>query len=122
MSVALASIVLCDQMLVTQKFRRPFKTETSRSSPRRSVPCDLNSATHANNEKLINSDRRGQAQSISNNVRQRHEAIQKIEQDMIQLAQLFNDLEVQVLQQEPAVARIEEQGEQVNTEVAKAVC
>jgi syntaxin 1B/2/3 len=55
-------------------------------------------------------------------VRQRHEAIQKIEQDMIQLAQLFNDLEVQVLQQEPAVARIEEQGEQVNTEVAKAVC
>jgi hypothetical protein len=41
---------------------------------------------------------------------------------MIQLAQLFNDLEASVIQQEPAVARIEEQGEQVNTEVAKAVC
>jgi t-SNARE complex subunit (syntaxin) len=40
---------------------------------------------------------------------------------MIQLSQLFNDLESAVIQQEPAVARIEEQGETVNEEVGKAV-
>jgi hypothetical protein len=70
---------------------------------------------------LINSDRRGQAQNVANSVRQRHEAIQKIEADMIQLAQMYQDLESAVVQQEPAVARIEQQGETVNDEVAKAV-
>ena len=69
---------------------------------------------------MINSDRRGQAQSISNNVRQRHEAIQKIEQDMITLAQLYQDLEAQIIQQEPAVMQIEQRGEEVNDHVAKA--
>ncbi|ETN38804.1 uncharacterized protein HMPREF1541_06843 [Cyphellophora europaea CBS 101466] len=69
---------------------------------------------------LINSDRRGQAQNISNNVRSRHQAIQKIEQDMIMLAQLYQDLETQVIQQEPAVQQIEQRGEEVNDHVAKA--
>lgn len=38
---------------------------------------------------------------------------------MIQLAQLYQDLEAQVIQQEPAVTRIEQQGEEVNDHVAK---
>jgi DNA repair exonuclease SbcCD ATPase subunit len=53
-------------------------------------------------------------------VRQRHQAIQKIEQDMITLAQLYQDLEAQVIQQEPAVMQIEQRGEEVNDHVAKA--
>lgn len=69
---------------------------------------------------LINSDRRGQAQNVANSVRARHDAIQKIEQDMIQLAQLYQDLEAQVIQQEPAVTQIEQRGEEVNDHVAKA--
>lgn len=69
---------------------------------------------------LINSDRRGQAQNVANSVRARHEAIQKIEQDMITLAQLYQDLEAQVIHQEPAVTQIEQRGEEVNDHVAKA--
>jgi len=53
-------------------------------------------------------------------VKGRHEAIQKIEQDMMILAQLFQDLEALVVQQEPAVAQIEQKGEEVNDHVAKA--
>lgn len=53
-------------------------------------------------------------------MRQRHQAIQKIEQDMITLAQLYQDLEAQVIQQEPAVMQIEQRGEEVNDHVAKA--
>lgn len=38
---------------------------------------------------------------------------------MIMLAQLYQDLEAQVIQQEPAVAQIEQRGEEVNDNVAK---
>lgn len=71
-------------------------------------------------DKLINTDRRGQAQTIANNVRGRHEAIAKIESEMIVLAQLFQDLEAAVIQQEPAVTQIEQRGEEVTDHVAKA--
>jgi syntaxin 1B/2/3 len=69
---------------------------------------------------LIQSDRRGEAQTVARNVSQRHEDIQKIERQMIELAQLFQDLEALVVQQEPAVAQIEQRGEEVTEHVAKA--
>ena len=39
---------------------------------------------------------------------------------MLTLAQLFQDLEAAVVQQEPAVTQIEQRGEEVNEHVAKA--
>jgi syntaxin 1B/2/3 len=55
-----------------------------------------------------------------NNVAARHEAIQKIERDMITLAQLFQDLETAVIEQEPMVEQIEQKGEEVHDNVQKA--
>ncbi len=69
---------------------------------------------------LIQSDRRGEAQTVARNVSQRHEDIQKIERQMIELAQLFQDLEALVVQQEPAVTQIEQRGEEVTEHVSKA--
>ncbi|KAI9755519.1 MAG: hypothetical protein M4579_004245 [Chaenotheca gracillima] len=69
---------------------------------------------------LLQSDRRGQAQSALRQVNARHEAIQKIEAQMIELAQLFQDMEALVVQQEPAVTNIEQKGEQVTQDVGKA--
>jgi syntaxin 1B/2/3 len=69
---------------------------------------------------LMQSDRRGQAQTALNNVSARHEAIQKIERDMITLAQLFQDLETAVIEQEPLVENIEQKGEEVHENVTKA--
>jgi syntaxin 1B/2/3 len=69
---------------------------------------------------LLQSDRRGQAQSALRAVESRHEAIQKIEQQMIELAQLFQDMEALVVQQEPAVMQIEQKGEEVADNVDKA--
>lgn len=71
-------------------------------------------------EALINSDRRGQAQQVAQGVRGRHDAIQKIEQQMMELAQLFQDLDVLVIQQEAAVTNIEQKGEEVNDHVQGA--
>ena len=77
---------------------------------------------------LLNSDRRGQAQSTLRNVQQRHDAIQQIERTMLELQQLFQDLDAIVVQQEPMVQNIEQKAEDTNThlvagnvEVGKAV-
>lgn len=69
---------------------------------------------------LISSDRRGQAQSVAQNVKSRHAAIQKIEQDMIMIAELFQDLDALVVQQEAQVTRIEQTGEEVLDNATKA--
>ncbi|KAF2681332.1 t-SNARE [Lentithecium fluviatile CBS 122367] len=69
---------------------------------------------------LLSSDRRGQASSTLRNVKERHEAIQKIEQQMVELAQLFQDLDQIVMQQEPLVENIEQKGEEIHENVVQA--
>jgi syntaxin 1B/2/3 len=53
-------------------------------------------------------------------VKERHEAIQKIEQQMVELAQLFQDLDQIVMQQEPLVENIEAKGEEIHSNVVQA--
>lgn len=69
---------------------------------------------------LLNSDRRGQASSTLRNVKERHEAIQNIEQQMVELAQLFQELDQIVQQQEPLVTNIEQKGEEIHENVVQA--
>ncbi|KAI9836922.1 MAG: Plasma membrane t-SNARE, secretory vesicle fusion [Thelocarpon superellum] len=69
---------------------------------------------------LLQGDRRGQAQTVLSQVSDRHEMIQKIEQQMIELAEMFQEMDAMVVQQEPAVMQIEQQGEQVTQDVTKA--
>ncbi|RMZ91050.1 hypothetical protein DV736_g1719, partial [Chaetothyriales sp. CBS 134916] len=69
---------------------------------------------------LMNSDRRGQAQRVADEVRIRNAEIRKIEETMIGLNRLFQDLEAAVIQQDPAVTQIEQRGEEVTDHVAKA--
>jgi syntaxin 1B/2/3 len=69
---------------------------------------------------LLNSDRRGQASSTLRNVKERHEAIQNIERQMVELAQLFQDLDQIVQQQEPLVTNIEQKGEEIHDNVVQA--
>ncbi|KAF2089177.1 t-SNARE, partial [Saccharata proteae CBS 121410] len=69
---------------------------------------------------LMQSDRRGQAQSALRAVEGRHAEIQKIEQQMVELAQLFQDLNEIVVQQEPLIENIEQKAEEVHDDVVKA--
>jgi syntaxin 1B/2/3 len=62
---------------------------------------------------LMQSDRRGQSQSTMNAVRSRHEDIQKIESQMVELALLFEEMNNLIVQQEAAVENIEMKGEEV---------
>ena len=65
-------------------------------------------------------NRRGQSQSALQAVQSRHDAIQKIERQIIELGQLFEDLNATVQIQEPIVAQINEQSEVVHTNVNQA--
>ncbi|KAH8744923.1 snare protein [Diaporthe sp. PMI_573] len=62
---------------------------------------------------MMQSNRQGQARAVLNAVQDRHRALQKIEQDMIELAQLFQDMDTLIVQQEAAVVQIEQKGEEV---------
>jgi t-SNARE complex subunit (syntaxin) len=68
---------------------------------------------------LLQSDRRGQSRQAVSNVQNRHAAIQKIESQMIELAQLFQDMEALVVQQEDSVTMIEQKGEEVQENLDK---
>lgn len=69
---------------------------------------------------MLQSDRRGQVQSALAAVNDRHVAIQKIESQLIELAEMFQDLDAIVVQQEPAVVEIEQKGQQVTENVGRA--
>ncbi|OBT53808.1 hypothetical protein VE04_04806 [Pseudogymnoascus sp. 24MN13] len=58
-------------------------------------------------------------QQALSSVQNRHVAIQKIESQMMELAQLFQDMEALVVQQEDAVALTEQNGEQVQDNLGK---
>ncbi|KFZ23931.1 hypothetical protein V502_01591 [Pseudogymnoascus sp. VKM F-4520 (FW-2644)] len=68
---------------------------------------------------LLQSDRRGQSRQALSSVQNRHAAIQKIESQMIELAQLFQDMEAMVVQQGDAVTLTEQNGEQVQEDLGK---
>jgi syntaxin 1B/2/3 len=57
---------------------------------------------------LLTSDRRDQAQNTLSNVRQRHDDLQQIEMTMLELQQLFDDLDEMMVQQEPMVQTVEQ--------------
>lgn len=69
---------------------------------------------------LLSSDRRGQSQTALNAVRQRHNEIQRIEQTIMELAELFQDLDVIVSEQEPLIQNIEQKGEEIHENVQQA--
>ncbi|KAK6614957.1 hypothetical protein ACHAPC_005226 [Botrytis cinerea] len=70
---------------------------------------------------LMTSNRQGQANTTLNAVRDRNAAIKKIEQDIIQVAELFSQMENLVVQQEAAVVNIEMKGEEVVENMDKGV-
>ena len=70
---------------------------------------------------LLSADRRGQqAQSALANVRQRHDAIQQIEKTMMELAELFQDLDRMVVEQETMIVHAEKQADDTRVHMESA--
>jgi syntaxin 1B/2/3 len=90
--------------------------------------CSLFQNVFTNTLLQLKSNRSGAANSVLGAVRARHNDIQKIEQTLEQLNQLFQDLAEAVIIQEPAVQAAEEQTdhvvkdtEQANVQLGKGV-
>lgn len=113
-----------DQMARQYKIVRP---EASEQEVRAAVE-DTSSNGQVFQQALMHSDRQGRARAAVNAVQDRHDALVKIEQQMVELSQLFQDMDTLVVQQEAAVTQIEQKGEEVvdnldkgNEEIGTAV-
>jgi syntaxin 1B/2/3 len=99
---------LQEQMARQYRIVRP---DASEAEVREAVEDTSNQQVFS--QALLQSDRRGQSRAALSAVENRHAAIQKIESQMIELAELFQDMEALVVQQEEAVTQIEMKGEEV---------
>ena len=65
-------------------------------------------------------NRRGEARSALSAVQARHKEIQRIEQTVLELGELFQNMEALVIEQDPMVQEIDQRGQQVQEDVDKA--
>lgn len=98
-----------DQMARQYKIVRP---DASEQEVRAAVE-DTSSNGQVFQQALMHSDRQGRARAALSAVQDRHDALVKIEQQMVELSQLFQDMDTLVVQQEAAVTQIEQKGEEV---------
>lgn len=113
-----------DQMARQYRIVRPDASESEVSA----VVEDTAAGSQMFQQAMMQSDRRGQARAVLSAVQDRHAALQKIEQQMVELAQLFQDMDTLVVQQEAQVIQIEQKAEDAvvnidkgNEEIAVAV-
>lgn len=69
---------------------------------------------------MMQSNRQGQARAVLNEVQNRHRELLKIEQQMTELAQLMQDLDTIIVQQEEPLMKIEHQAEDTVQQLEEA--
>lgn len=116
------------QSAFRQKYRERAERQYRTVRPEASedeVKQAIDEADAGNNQifaqAILNSNRRGQAQSVLDEVQSRHHAIVKISKDMEELSQLFHDLEVMAAEQAAPVQQIEVRAEQAQTDIERGV-
>jgi syntaxin 1B/2/3 len=97
-----------DQMARQYRIVRP---DASEDEVRAAVEDTNNNQVFS--QALMQSNRQGQARAALSAVQDRHDALVKIEQQMVELAQLFQDMDTLVVQQEATIMQIEQKGEEV---------
>jgi syntaxin 1B/2/3 len=75
---------------------------------------------HKANPGQLKSNRTGHASSVLGSVRARHNDIQRIEKTLVELAQLFQDIDEQVVVQGNMVQTIEDRTDNVKTDTEAA--
>ncbi|KAF9876750.1 snare domain containing protein [Colletotrichum karsti] len=98
-----------DQMARQYRIVRPDADEQEV----RAAVEDAGAGAQIFQQAVMQSGRQAQANSVLSAVQDRQAALEKIEQQILELAQLFQDMDVLVVQQEAAVTQIEQKGEEV---------
>ncbi|KAI5794725.1 t-SNARE [Pyronema domesticum] len=82
--------------------------------------CDDAAGTQIFSQALLNGNRRGEARSALREVQARHNEILRIERTIMELAELFEQMEQMVMEQHVMVEAIAERAEAVHRDVVKA--
>lgn len=98
---------------VKEQMARQYRIVRPEASEREIQDAVESDNSQVFSQALMQSDRRGQAQSAFQAVKGRHEEIQKVARQMEELVELFQEMENLVVQQEAAVTNIEMKGEEV---------
>ncbi|KAM3550743.1 hypothetical protein MY1884_008086 [Beauveria asiatica] len=103
-----------DQMARQYRIVRP---DASEQEVRAAVEVTSNNQVFS--QVLTQSDRQGRARAALSAVRDRHNALVKIEQQIVELSQLFQDMDTLVVQQEDPVTQIEKDSKKVVENIDK---
>ncbi|KAK3322060.1 t-SNARE [Apodospora peruviana] len=113
-----------DQMARQYRIVRPDADE----SEVRAAVEDTSGNSQVFQQALMQGNRMGQARAVLSAVQDRHAALQRIEQQMIELAQLFEQLNTLIVEQDVKINAVEQKSEEVvenldkgNEEIAVAV-
>ncbi|KAN0061940.1 hypothetical protein ACQY0O_005935 [Thecaphora frezii] len=109
-----------------QKYRaraeRQFKIVKPDATPQEvKAALDDDSNGQIFSQALLNSNRHGEARGALREVQERHEDIKRIERTITELAQLFNEMSILVDEQDDALNVIQEQGQQVETDMQQGL-
>ncbi|PWW72062.1 t-SNARE, partial [Tuber magnatum] len=104
-----------EQMARQYRIVRPDATEQEVEEA-----CSDGQGQQIFSQALLSGNRRGEARSALREVQARHNEIQRIEKTIIELADLFTQMEQLVIEQEAMVENIDQRGQEVSTNVAKA--
>ncbi|KAK3348015.1 t-SNARE [Neurospora tetraspora] len=113
-----------DQMARQYRIVRPDATEEEV----RAAVEDTTGNSQVFQQALMQNNRVGEARAVLSAVQDRHKALQRIEQQMVELAQLFEQLNTLIVEQDVKIQAIEQTSEEVvdnldkgNEEIAVAV-
>jgi syntaxin 1B/2/3 len=111
---------------IEKDFRSQMREQQSRQyrivnpdATEQEIAQSVDASTQVFQQALVNADRRGQASNVLAAVRKRHEAIQNIEKTMLELAELFRDLDTLVQEQDVKIVDIEHKTEVTKEHVEK---
>lgn len=98
-----------DQMARQYRIVRPDATEDEV----RAAVEDTSASGQVFSQALKDSNRLGQGRAALNAVQDRHQALLKIESQIVELAQLFQDLDTLIVQQEETIVQMEQKAEEI---------
>ncbi|KAF8472718.1 t-SNARE [Kalaharituber pfeilii] len=113
-------VVLEFQERVKEQIKRQYKIVKPDATEEELEQACNDGQTQLFSQAVLSGTRRGEAQSTLSAVQARHKEIQRIEQTIIELAELFQNMEQLIIEQEPMVEQIDQRGQEIQEDIAKA--
>lgn len=109
-----------EKLFMDQRRRQYLTIRPDASEAEVEEAVQNSSSTNMFQSGLIQDDRRTNALSVLEAETTRNKLLKDVERELIELAQLFQQVDAEIIQQDAAIQSIEQQGEAVNENLVKA--